>query len=130
MNRKARPLFAASLLLALLGCVSAPGEKNSWAVGEWRFRQTVNAPVERPNVLTGKLQIESGKYHFTGRIYFDALEKWEALDNVTISTTAIHFTRILSQEEFDGRRTENAIKGNWETTSGRFLAGRWEAERK
>ena len=130
MNRKARPLLAASLLLFLLGCVSTPGEKNSWVVGEWRFRQTFTDPVDRPTVLTGTLQIERGKHSFTGRIYLDSRGEWEGLDAVQVSGTSLQFSRDLYQEEFDGRRTEAGIKGTWETSSGRSLAGRWEAERK
>ncbi len=129
MNRKARPLVAAFLLLALFGCASTPSEKNSWAVGEWRFRQTFTGPVERPNVLTGKLQIEWGKHRYTGRIYFDALKEWERLDEVWISGTSVHFSRVTSQEEFEGHRTETGVKGNWNTSSAKFLAGSWEAER-
>jgi hypothetical protein len=129
VNRKARPLVAASLLLVLLGCVSTPSEKNSWAVGEWRFRQTFTAPVDRPAVLTGTIQIERGKHRFTGRIYFDTRKEWEGLDDVQVSSTSIQFSRALYQEEFEGHRTETGIKGKWDTSSGRSLAGRWEAER-
>jgi hypothetical protein len=130
VNRKARPLVAASLLLVLLGCVSTPSEKNSWAVGEWRFRQTFTAPKDRPNVLTGTLQIERGKRSFTGRIYFDVRKEWERLDDVEITGTSIQFSRAIYQEEFEGSRTETGMKGSWLTSTGRTLAGRWEAERK
>ena len=123
------PFVAASLLVVQLGCASASSDKKTWAVGEWRFQQTFTAPSDRPDVLTGKLQIERGKLYFTGRIYFDALGKWESIGEVWVTANTIQFSRGEYNSEFDGHRVGEKMEGTWETSSGRTLAGRWKAER-
>lgn len=130
MNRKPLPFAAASLLVVLLGCASTSAQKNSWAVGEWSFKQTITEPKDRPIVLTGKIVIEPGKRYCKGKIYFDAREKWEDLDEVWVTADRIEFNRPEYQTDFEGRRVgPNKIEGVWNTSSGRTLGGRWEAER-
>ena len=127
MTRKALPLLAMSFLL-LTGCGSTFAPDPDWPVGEWRFRQNFATPAQE-NVLTGKLRFERQGRRYTGQIYFDALQKWENLEEVYAGDASIRWYRPDYPEMFQGTRTEKGIKGYWSTWPGTFMDGHWEAER-
>lgn len=128
MSRRVLPLLGLSLLL-LVGCASTSDRDPDWPVGEWRFRQTFSTP-EKADVLTGTLRFEREGRKYSGKIYFDLLQKWESLEEVYAGGESIRWYRPDYPEMFQGTRTETGLKGYWSTWPGTFMDGHWTAERK
>ncbi len=118
----------AVFFVVLLGAAGPVRADRDWAVGKWRIRQNFSEH-HRETVFKGRLTIRREGHEFTGRIYFDAVGRWEALRDVHVSDDTIRFFRPEHPQEFRGRRTDHGIEGTWQARERHDKEWTWSARR-
>ena len=126
--RRMTALGLAVLFGVLLGTAAPVRADRDWAIGKWRIRQNFSEHHEE-TVFKGRLTIQREGHEFTGRIYFDAVGKREALEKVHVSDDTIRFFRPEYPQEFHGRRTERGIEGTWQDRERHDKEWTWSARR-
>jgi hypothetical protein len=127
--RKSVVLGLAVLFAVLLGAAEPVRADRDWAIGKWRIRQSFSEH-HKETVFEGRLSIHREGHSFTGRIYFNAVGRWEALEDVHVSDDSIRFFRPEHPQEFRGRRTERGIEGTWQDRQRRGKEWSWKARRE
>jgi hypothetical protein len=112
----------------LLVCSSDVLADRDWAIGMWRIQQNFSVHHEK-TAFSGRLRIGREDGHFTGRIYFDSVGRWEQLEDVHVSDDTIRFFRPEYPQEFHGRRKNGRIEGTWQDREKKDWEWTWEAER-
>jgi len=115
--------------MVLLGAAAPVRADRDWVIGRWQIRQNFSAHHQEA-VFKGRLTIRRDGHHFTGRIYFDSVGRWEELQDVKVSDDTIRFFRPEYPQDFHGRHTQRGIEGTWKDRTKRDKEWTWEAERE
>ena len=121
-------LGLAVFFVVLLGMPAPVQADRDWAVGKWRIRQNFSQR-HRETTFEGRLSIRREGHSFTGRIFFNAVGRWEALEDVHVSDDSIRFFRPEHPQEFHGRRTGHGIEGTWQDRERHDREWTWRARR-
>ena len=124
----ARSLPLIVISFALLAFSSDALADRDWAIGSWRIQQNFSVHHEK-TAFSGRLRITRENGHFTGRIYFDAVGRWEELEDVHVADDTIRFFRPEYPQEFHGMRKGRRIEGTWQDRERKNREWTWEAER-
>ena len=126
MKRMTRYAVWIVTLVCLTLYVSMPMQAfadNRWAVGEWNMVQYFTQDDGTKVTFNGRIRIYREHHGLYGDIYFDALGKWEPLQNIEVTDETIRFTRPMYEQKFYGHRNRNKINGTYKD---KIHQGKWQ----